>query len=104
MGQNQSYLKTLHQLELSLNDKELRDRAYCRDQYLLADEADQYYVQTERSFKRDENIQQKQQYLDQYYIAEKLSDACEMLMRSAILKVQYDVGLLSLALREVEEI
>ncbi|MEL6843710.1 MAG: hypothetical protein AAFP02_10905, partial [Bacteroidota bacterium] len=61
-----------------------------------------YFEQTEASFKKDDSIQQKQQHLDHYYIAEKLTDACEMLTRSAIITVRYDTGLLELVLQEVK--
>jgi len=96
------YLKTLSRIKLSLNDQTLRNKSYFLHAYQLADEADQYYAQSEASFKKDESLQEKQTYLDHYYISEKLTDACEMLTRSAIIKIDYDAGLLEQVIKEVK--
>lgn len=73
-----------------------------KDQYQLAYEADKYYQVISRR-KDDSSLQKKQQFLDYFYIAEKLKDAVEMLLREQILQVQYSKRLLFSVVREVEE-
>lgn len=68
--------------------------------YLLAAEADAYFTQAERR-RNDESLQHKANRLDEFYLAEKLRDACEMQVRRHILKVDYSSRLLDAVLREV---
>lgn len=100
-AQNGLYLKTLKSTESGLETEEKRDKSYYRQRFVLASESDNYYRQLSRSFEHDDSIQHKQIHLDLYYISEKLSDACEMLMRSTILDVQYQTGLLESVLAEL---
>lgn len=68
--------------------------------YQLAAEADAYFTQAERR-RNDESLQDKANRLDEFYLAEKLRDACEMQVRSHILKVDYSSRMLDAVLREV---
>ncbi|MEM9824357.1 MAG: hypothetical protein AAF985_24945, partial [Bacteroidota bacterium] len=70
--------------------------------YLEAAESDAYYAQLGQH-KADLSIQRKQNQLDQFYLSEKLKDACEMLIRSRILKVNYSNPMLERLLKEVEQ-
>jgi hypothetical protein len=91
------YEKLLERAKAEAWDEAL-DRYFWR--YKLAEEADHFYSQGERR-QEDHSIQEKQDYLDFFYLAEKLKDACEMMVRARILKVRYDSRLLDGALREV---
>lgn len=68
--------------------------------FRFAEEADQYFNQIERR-QEDWHIQEKQNQLEQFFLAEKLRDACEMHIRSKILKVTYHSGMLQAVLNEV---
>lgn len=79
-----------------------RDSDYFNIQFLTAEEADNYHTELSRH-EKDHSIQQKQDSLDHYYLSVKLRDACEMRLRSKILKVEYSTGLLDAVLVEVQE-
>ena len=78
-----------------------RDSDHFNIQFLTAEEADNYHTELSRH-ERDHSIQIKQNSLDHYYLSVKLRDACEMRLRSRILKVNYSTGLLEAVLGEVE--
>lgn len=98
--QYSSYEKVLRQAETQLSGRAERDSLFYNHQYQLAAEADNYYNQIERR-QKDHSIQSKQNNLDKFYLSEKLKDACEMRMRSKILKVDYSTRLLEAVIREV---
>ncbi|MEN0005434.1 MAG: hypothetical protein AAF798_14880 [Bacteroidota bacterium] len=100
--QHPHYEKILAKTESMLEKASRRDSHYFRQQFLLATEADAYYTDTQ-SRKHDHNIQWRQNNLDRFYLAEKLRDACEMHVRSQILKVDYSTRLWETVLREVKE-
>lgn len=96
------YDQKMKGLDKRLLDYPHRDSLYYNYHYLRAEEADAYYTQlTKREM--DFSIQQKQDHLDQYYLAVKLKDACEMLLRSRILKVDYSTGLLDAVVKNLED-
>ncbi len=68
--------------------------------YRLADEADRYFTQLERH-RTDDSLQIKDNFLNRFYIAEKLRNACELQMRRNILKLEYSSPLLEAVLQEV---
>lgn len=102
-----------HREHYSLYEKELRrmhrqvkgipvgDPHYFYWQYRYAEEADAYFDQIERR-QKDWSIQKKHNNLDFFYLAEKLRDACEMTVRSKILKVRYESRMLESILTEVD--
>ena len=94
------YEKKIKKLESQLTNSPHRDSHFYRLQFLKAAEADAYYTQLSKR-EKDLNIQRKQDNLDHYYLSEKLRDACEMLLRSRILKIQYSTGWLDKILEEV---
>lgn len=96
------YEKTLAKAEMMLEESMARDSAHFQKRFLLATEADAYYTETQ-SRKHDHSIQLRQNNLDRFYLAEKLRDACEMHVRSQILKVDYSTRLFEAVLKEVEE-
>lgn len=96
------YERNIKKLDRTLQSLKLRDSDFYRLQYLKASEADNYYSQLNKR-EQDLNIQRKQDNLDNYYLSVKLRDACEMLLRARILKVEYSTGWLDTILKEVEQ-
>lgn len=71
-------------------------------QFLLASEADMYYgLTTEAS--AEQSLQVKEAGLDSFYLAEKLKDACEMLVRRRIERKAYHTPMLSAVLHEIKQ-
>ncbi|MEM9920804.1 MAG: hypothetical protein AAF990_22080 [Bacteroidota bacterium] len=96
------YDRKMKELDKLLQTHPHRNSVYYNYHYLRAEEADTYYTQlTKREM--DFSIQEKQNNLDQYYLVVKLKDACEMLLRSRILKVEYSTGLLDIVVQEMEK-
>ncbi len=94
------YEKMLEDAERTLNATTLKDEFYYHHQYHLAAEADSYFNQIERR-QLDRSIVQKQTYLDDFYLLEKLKDACEIQVRRRIFKVDYPIQMLEATLQEV---
>ncbi len=95
------YEPLLAKAEESRGEQGLRDSSWYYRQYLLANEADQYF-NTISERRTDDSLQRKQHFLDRFYLAEKLRDACEMQVRSRILKVSYSDPMQEKALAFVE--
>ena len=95
------YKHTLGKVEAAQKKKGTRDSTWYYQQYLIAQEADQYF-NTISERRTDDSLQRKQYFLDRFYLAEKLRDACEMQVRSRILKVSYSDPLQEMALSAVE--
>ena len=99
--QFQLYERELQKAEAGQLEQDTRDSSWYYHQYLAAQEADQYFnAISER--RTDDSLQRKQRFLDRFYLAEKLRDACEMQVRSRILKVSYSDPLRETALAAVE--
>ncbi len=98
---NNLYEKELQVCEAEMEEKKQKDNDYYYQRFLLASEADDYYDLLSKH-QKDLSIQDKQDNLDRFFLAEKLKDACEMKVREKILKVDYRVSLVDLALQEVE--
>jgi hypothetical protein len=96
------YNRTLETAKTAMRNRRVQDSGHYNNQFLLAAEADEYYRQIELR-RKDLSIQQKQNSLDRFYIAEKLKDACEMHVRSRILKIDYATHLLEAVINEVRE-
>ncbi len=96
------YEKTMQSLESELEDSPYKNRDYYNLHFLMAAEADTYFTQRSKH-EKDNSIQLKQNDLDNYYLAEKLRDACEMKVRSKILEIDYSTGLLEPVIEEVEK-
>ncbi len=95
------YERILQQLEAYLASIPEKDNRFYHLQYQLAAEVNSYYAH--RSLHQvDGSIQRKQDNLDAFYLSQKLKDACEMQMRSNILKVQYSSNLLDIIIQEIE--
>jgi hypothetical protein len=99
-GQWKQYEQTLLRLSKQLAQTKKQNSQYHLHYFQLAEEADRYYNQRGRH-EQDHNIQVKQDFLDRYYMAEKLRDACEMSVRRKILKVNYQTRFLTAILEEV---
>ncbi len=96
------YEKKLKKFERQAFGASLKDSQYYHRLYLLASEADYYYTIREKH-QKDHSIQRKQEHLDRFFLAEKLKDACEMKVRSKILKINYDTSLVEAVYKEVEQ-
>ena len=99
-AQYEHYERTLRRVETDLEATLLKDSNFYHLQFISATEADAYYAQ--RSLhQKDLRIQAKQDNLDYFYLSQKLRDACEMLVRSNIIKVEYSTGLLEAIVHEI---
>lgn len=100
--QYQLYEGALAKAEEEARRNDSRGSGWYYRQYQLASEADQYFNAISERRADDNNLQRKQSFLDRFYLAEKLRDACEMQVRSRILKVGYSDPLREMALAAVE--
>ena len=100
--QYRSYEKVLKNFEQEIDRGLYRDGEYFHDRFLAAQEADLYYTQR-TSHEQDDAIQQKENFLDVFYLSEKLKDACEIQVRQRIIRVDYAASLLEVVLQEVKE-
>lgn len=98
---DQHYEKVRKKTEKALRQAGRQDSEQYWLLYQLAGETDAYFDQRQIR-QHDQSIQDKQDYLDQFFIAEKLKDACEMRVRRKILKVDFRPGFLEAALKEIE--
>ena len=96
------YEKTMTNFESELEESEYKNSTFYNMQFLKAAESDAYFTQRSKH-EKDNSIQLKQNNLDNYYLAEKLRDACEMIVRSKILEVNYSTSLLDSVIAEVEK-
>lgn len=96
------YEKTMTVLEDNLESSQFKNSDYYNLRFLIAAEADAYFTQRSKH-EKDDSIQLKQNNLDNYYLAEKLRDACEMIVRSKILEVNYSTSLLESVIAEVQK-
>lgn len=101
-GQYQHYERVLKSLESNLEKATFQDSDFYHLQFIAATESDAYYAQLSKH-QKDLRIQSKQDNLDYFYLSQKLRDACEMLLRSKILKVDYSTSLLAAVVAEVEQ-
>lgn len=100
--QYRHYEKINYKLQQGLEKNPIKDADYFNLQFLTAAESDQYYAHRSRH-EKDHSIQQKQNNLDQYYLAVKLRDSCEMLVRSRIMQIDYSTNLLDILLNAIRE-
>ena len=100
--QSRIYEKELQKLRTNIQESPHRDSYMHLINYQWAAEADRHFSQGSKHV-QDLNIQLKQESLDHYYIAEKLKDACEMVVRRKILRVDYNTPrFLDMIIQEVE--
>ena len=101
-GQYVHYERVLQLMENELEKAPLKDSDFYHRQFISASEADAYYTQLSLH-QKDLRIQAKQDNLDYFYLSQKLRDACEMLVRSKILKVNYATSLLESVIKEIAQ-
>ncbi len=73
----------------------VRDSNYFYETYMLYSERD-YGFRLHGSISGNESLQIKSDQLDLFFMAQKLKDACEMINRSRILSVEYDLTMLDI--------
>ena len=88
--QTSFYEKVLKKSHTAITRSTFRGSPFYWEQYVLAKERDLY---TEPWSRKSVNtvLQNKQHFLDYFYLTEKLKDACELQVRSQILSVPFDV-------------
>ena len=97
-----AYEKLQRKVEKSLNTQSKRDGWFYEQQFSLATEADHYFTENQRG-RNDENLEHRQIYLDLFYMAEKLRDACEIHVRANILKVDFSSNMMDSLIKEIEK-
>jgi hypothetical protein len=96
------YEKINQKFDRELESSQYKDSEHFNIQFLKASESDSYY--TERSkHEQDQSIQQKQNNLDNYYLALKLRDTCEMIFRTRIIRVDYSTRLMESLIEEIKQ-
>jgi len=75
------------------SEKELRDSNYFYEEFMYQSEAYRIFLDEAR-IRRDENLQNKVDQLDLFYLSAKLRDSCEMMNRKRILATDYEFHLL----------
>ena len=101
-GQSEFYEKQLSQSQESLKATIFRGSPFYWQQFTLAKESDLYFEPRSRKAIHS-GIQEKQFFLDYFYLAEKLKDACELQVRSQILQVKADVFFINNILETIEQ-
>lgn len=91
----------LTKIQQRLSQATIQDSYHLANLFEVSQEADRYYTLTERRAK-DPNLSLTQEYLDYYYMAEKLKIAVEMVMRQGILNVQFSKELLNNILQAID--
>lgn len=95
------YEKLLKEVESNLSKSKIQNSDFSFHQFLVKSEAERFHTKLEKH-EKDWSIQQKQNHLDHFYFSEKLKDACEMIMRSKILQVEYSYQMLEDIIVEIE--
>ena len=90
--------REIHELS---SKKELRDSNYFYEEFMYQSEADKIYLDQSR-IKADENLQNKVDQLDLFYLSAKLRDSCEMMDRKRILATDYEFNLLDNLIEAVQ--
>ncbi len=95
-----AYERIMEDVIAESNQQELRDSSFYSWRYQLAREFEDYYSQID-SHDDYQNLRDKQSFLDFFYIAEKLRDACDSQVQGKLLKVDYTPRLLDGILDEI---
>jgi len=85
--QLQHFERSLRKAERQVEQQTKRDSSWYLHRYHLATASDQYF-NTVAQRRRDASLQEKQAYLNQFFLAVKLRDACELAVRRRILKIE----------------
>lgn len=97
-----AYEKTMEESIYTSEKQALRDSNYYLWRYQLASEFENYYSQIDNHDNYD-NFRDKQSYLDNFYLAEKLRDACDMHVQGKLLKVDFTPRLLEDIKKEIAQ-
>ncbi len=95
------YKKTIDQTQTAITQPIFRGSPFYWQQYVLAKERNLYAEPWSRKSNQGV-IQDKQNFLDYFYLAEKLRDACELQVRSQILSVPFEVQFMEHILNAVK--
>ncbi|MEM1326837.1 MAG: hypothetical protein AAGI23_12830 [Bacteroidota bacterium] len=87
-GHNKTYEQQLHRLQKHMAAQLSQDIEDHFQYYQLAEERNTYFEQ-QRKYENDNSLMQKQQSLNTFFIAQKLRDACEILIRQRTLKMAF---------------
>ena len=97
-----AFEKRLRNNEVQAEQVPVKESSWYYHCYTLATEADNFFKLAEER-KRDDSLQRKQAFLDLFYLVETLKDACEMAVRSQILKETYHNPLQTPIINAVEQ-
>lgn len=95
-----SFNKTLRKLETELESNPLRNESY--HSYLYEIQKEKFLHQREKGRTVEFNLQELSDTQDVAFMADKLKNACTILSHQAMMKKEYDKGLLNDILRNVE--
>jgi hypothetical protein len=94
--------KALAKAEASAGQQQEHDADWYYQRFRLATESD-YFFTAIAERRRDCSLQDKQFYLNHFFLSVKLRDACEMAVRERILKVVYEDPMAAVALQQVSK-
>ena len=97
---NQAFQKSIDQLRANLGEMPIRDSTFLRQKFMLEEEW--FNHARTISNNRDFRLQELSDALDVSFIAEKLKTACILLSNQAVIKTEYDIGLLDEILAYLE--
>ncbi len=92
-GLKKNFQRTLRAALAQQEKQNIRDHTFFYQNYVLQEEANFYYIAQGRRLK-DESLQKKVDQLDIFYLATKLRDSCEMISRTNVIDVTYELHLL----------
>ena len=100
-NQSTIYEKQVLKAKKKLDNATFKGSPFYWEQYALAKETDLYFEPRSRNASLV-GIQEKQAFLDYFYLSEKLKDACESEVRRQILRVESEVQFIAPILASLE--
>ncbi len=85
-NQKKRYERQMKALTKALDKQEDRSERYYYHKFLISTEQDKYYNSINSS-EVDKSLDEKQYHFDRYFLAVKLKDACELVVRRQLLKL-----------------
>jgi hypothetical protein len=87
-----AFNKKINQTKDDLEDEKLRDNRYFYNKFLLATEADRYFLMN-NLIERNNSIRERKEFLDLFYFSTKLRDSTKLISRQLIIDETYDMTL-----------
>lgn len=93
--------KTLDHIDTKLRQEDIHGSSFFYWKYRHAAELDSFYSKVEVDMK-NKSIELKEQFLDRFYLSEKLQDAVEMLQRKRIWGIDFDIQMVEPVLKLIQ--